>query len=146
MEVQCHLVIIITGILVAPVGMHVLPLLTLSLTGWPIHLCHCHLHQLAVIIGIVLQWHWPLMSPPPPHPCCHPSCHHGTGHLHHVVIIIMAPSLSPLLSLSLPSCLITIVLPWHWPPCALWSTCDGGPQLSSTLVVVAVNMWAVKIS
>ena len=37
-----------------------------------------------------------------------PSCRHGIGHLHHVIIVIMAPSLSP-------SCLIAIVPPWHWP-------------------------------
>ena len=100
MEVRHHLVIVVTGILIAPVGACILPLLVVviiidRLTRPSVP---CHLHRLAVIVGVVPQWHWPLMSPPPPHPCCchhHPlpllsslSCRHAHCHHRHGTVIL----------------------------------------------------------
>ena len=79
-----------------------------------------------------------------------PSCRHGTGHLRHVVIVVvMAPSLSPLPLLLSPSCLIAIVPPWHWPPCDFvvdvwwWPVVvvDTGGSGCRHVVVVAVDAW-----
>ena len=109
------------------------PSLSLSSTGWPVHLCHCHLRQLAVVIGVVPQWHWPLVSPPPPHPCRRRHC------------VAMTLAICVTFPLSLWHHRVAIMPPLLYRhgaghPVTSWLTC-GGPWLLSTLVVVAVDTW-----
>lgn len=123
-----HLVVVVTGTLVPPVGTRVLPLPVVviivdrlvrpsmrspsSLMWYRSGPGHSrHLHLLASVAAVVID-----------RSCCPTSsCRRGTGHLRHVVVVV-APSLSSLLLLSSPSCLVAIVPPWHWPP--PWLRCQ----------------------